>query len=258
MTYADQETGLEDLLVQVARRVQGKYYGKYRGTVIDNKDPNTMGRVRLVVPSILASTELDWALPCLPFGGLADQGWFSVPEIDAQVWVEFEEGELSQPIWTGTFWQKSDDVPEAAALEEPTTRLLKTPAGHTLQFDDKADEERILLQHKTGAELTIDENGTVVIKDAAGSTATLDAEGEEVVIEDVNGNSFGMTSSGVAVEDSNSNKIDMTSSGVTVEDSNGNKIDMTSSGITVEDSNGNKVEMTSSGVAISADKIEIG
>ena len=241
MPYADQETGTQDLLVQLARRVQGKYFGKYRGTVVDNLDPEKMGRVRLVVPSILGTTELDWALPCLPFGGLADQGWFSVPEIEAQVWVEFEEGELSQPIWTGTFWQKGDDVPEAAALEEPTTRLMKSPAGHTFQFDDKEGEEKILLQHMAGAELAIDENGTVTIKDAAGAQATFDADAEEIVIEDVSGNTVGMTSAGTSVEDAN-----------------GNKIDMTSSGVTVEDANGNKVEMTSSGIAITADKIEIG
>jgi hypothetical protein len=241
MGCTDQETGTEDLLVQLTRRVQGKYYGKYRGTVIDNLDPKKMGRVRLVVASLLGTTELDWALPCLPFGGLADQGWFSVPEIKAQVWVEFEEGELSQPIWTGTFWRKGDDVPKAAALEEPTTRLMKTPAGHIFQFDDKEGEEKILLQHVAGAEVTIDENGTVAVTDAVGSHVTLDADAEEVVVEDVNGNS-----------------LSMTASGITIEDSNGNKIEMASSGVTVEDSNGNKLEMTSSGVTITADKIELG
>lgn len=205
---------MEELLVQIAKRVQGKYYGKYRGFVVDNEDPNKMGRIRLRVPSVLGTAELDWALPCLPFGGLADQGWFSVPEVDAQVWVEFEEGELSQPIWTGTFWQKGDDVPEEAALEEPTTRLFKTPSGHLLQFDDKADEEKITLRHTGGAEVTIDKNGTVALTDAHGATITLDADAEEVVIDDANGNTVSMTSSGVTVEDGNGNKLEMASGGM--------------------------------------------
>lgn len=101
---------MEELLQQLTRQVQNKYYGKYRGFVVDNSDPEQLGRIRLRVPSILGDSVTGWALPCLPFGGLADQGFFMVPEASSQVWVEFEEGELSHPIWTGTFWQ-SGDVP---------------------------------------------------------------------------------------------------------------------------------------------------
>lgn len=214
---------MEELLVQIAKRVQSKYYGKYRGFVVDNQDPSHLARLRLQVPSVLGATELDWALPCLPFGGLAAQGTFSVPEVGAQVWVEFEEGELSQPIWTGTFWQKGDDVPEEAALDEPTTRLLRTPSGHLLQFDDKEDEEKILLHHTSGAEVSIDEKGTVVVTDAAGAAITLDADAEEVLVADSNGNSLNMTSSGITVEDANGNKIEMASSSIKID---GSKIEI--------------------------------
>ena len=207
---------MEDLLVQVAKRVQTKYFGKYRGFVVDNADPMHIGRLKLKVPSVLGTTELDWALPCLPFGGLADHGLFSVPEPDAQVWVEFEEGELSQPIWTGTFWQKADESPAEAQLDPPTTRVFKTPAGHLLQFDDEADKEKVLLHHVSGAELSIDEKGIVVLTDAAGSTITLDADAEEVVVAEASGNTLSMTSSGITVEDANGNKIEMASGGIKV------------------------------------------
>ncbi len=216
MTWTTAGDGIEELLIQLARRIQGKYFGKYRGFVTDNADPSHIGRLKLRVPSILGTTELDWAQPCLPFGGLADQGLFSVPEKDAQVWVEFEEGELSQPIWTGTFWQKADESPAEAQLAPPTTRLLKTPAGHLLQFDDEKDKEKIVLHHVAGAELTIDEKGTVLWTDAAGSTITLDADAEEVVVAEASGNTISMTSSGIAVEDANGNKVEMTSSGIKV------------------------------------------
>ncbi len=80
-------------------RSQEQYFGKYRGFVVDNDDPDNRARVTLAVPSILGDEVTLWAEPCLPFGGLSDQGFFLVPEAGAQVWVEFEEGNVSKPIW---------------------------------------------------------------------------------------------------------------------------------------------------------------
>ncbi len=207
---------MEELLTQVAEEVQRKVYGKYRGFVADNADPEQRARLRLVVPSVLADEVTGWALPCLPFGGLADQGWFAVPEPEAQVWVEFEEGDVSHPIWTGTFWQASGDPPTEAALDPPTTRLLKTPSGHLVELDDKEGEERFFLSHPKGAEIEIDKDGTVAVTDAKGAKLTLDANAGEVVVEDANGNTLTMSSSGTTVEDANGNKLEMAAAGVTV------------------------------------------
>src|SRR6185295_17032954 len=160
------EMTMEELLTQVAQQVQRMAWGKYRGFVVDNADPEKRARLRLIVPSVLAAETTGWALPCLPFGGLADQGWFAVPEVDAQVWVEFEEGDVSRPVWTGTFWQKSGDPPAEAAVDPPTTRLLKTPSGHLVELDDKEGEERFFLSHPKGAEIEIDKEGTVMVTDA--------------------------------------------------------------------------------------------
>jgi uncharacterized protein involved in type VI secretion and phage assembly len=207
---------MEEVLTQVAREVQRRAYGKYRGFVADNQDPDKRGRLRLVVPSVLGTEVTGWALPCFPFGGLADHGWFAVPEVDAQVWVEFEEGDLSYPIWTGTFWQQSSDVPAEAALTPPTTRLLKTPSGHLLQFDDKEGEERFFLHHPKGTELEIDKDGVVVLTDAGGSVMTFDAKGGKVTLEDSNGNKLTMEAAGTTVEDANGNKIEMAAAGITL------------------------------------------
>lgn len=207
---------MEELLQQLARKLQSSYYGKYRGFVVDNEDPEQLGRVRLKIPSILGDADTGWALPCLPFGGLADQGLFVVPEIDAQVWVEFEEGNINQPIWCGTFWQTQGDVPEEGALSSPTTRVFKTPSGHILQFDDEVDNEKFLLHHPTDAEMSIDENGTVTLIDANGSTVTLDANSSEIIVEDANGNTLTMTSTGTTVEDCNGNKIEMGPAGINI------------------------------------------
>ena len=207
---------MDELLLELARQYQNKYFGKYRGFVVDNDDPEQRGRLCLNVPSVLGEAQSGWALPSLPFGGLADQGLFMVPEIGAQVWVEFEAGNVNLPIWTGTFWQQSGDPPTEAAQSPPTTRILKTPSGHVLQFDDKDGEEKFRLAHPAGTETTVDENGTVIIRDAQGNTLTLNADSGEIVVEDANGNTITLNSSGTSLVDSNGNKIEMTASGITV------------------------------------------
>ena len=206
----------DDLITDLARRAQDKYYGKYRGFVASNKDPDQLGRLRLRIPSVLGTEVTSWALPCLPFGGTAGLGWFVIPEPDAQVWVEFEEGELRRPIWTGTFWQKKGDAPQDAHKTPPTTRLLQTPSGHILQLDDEDGKERIRLHHASGAELLIDENGTITITDQAGNAITLDADQEQISIADTNDNAITMSSTGVKIEDANDNAIELAAAGVTI------------------------------------------
>ncbi len=200
-------------LVQTLRA--RRKYGKYRGFVVDNADPELRGRVRLQVPALLGDQQTDWALPCVPCGGLADQGWFCVPELGAQVWVEFEGGDLSFPIWSGTFWQAAGDPP-AEVSGQPESKVFKTAGGHYLQFEDAAGAEQVHLQHTGGASLDIDSQGTVALTDANGAQLTLDAAAGQVVLEDANGNSLTMSSSGVTVADASGNTIEMAGAGITV------------------------------------------
>lgn len=207
---------MEDTIVDLYNTVAEKRYGKYRGFVSENQDPQKRARIRLSIPSVLNDQISDWALPCLPFGGASGYGFFTVPEVGAQVWVEFEEGDIDRPIWTGTFWQQQSDVPTDAGKDEPTTRLLQTPSGHIFQFDDEKDKERFRLFHPADAEMIIDHNGTISLTDASGAVLTMDADNNEVILEDANGNIMTMNSSGTVVEDANGNRIEMASAGVTV------------------------------------------
>jgi uncharacterized protein involved in type VI secretion and phage assembly len=207
---------LEEAVVRLAKQAEERRFGKFRAVVTDNQDPQKRARLKLRVAAVLGDQETDWALPCLPYGGGAGYGLFLVPEVNAQVWVEFEEGDLSRPIWTGVFWQASGDVPQDAAKADPTTRLLQTKSGHILQFDDESGKERIRLHHSAGAEVLVDENGTVTLTDANGGSITLDASAGELHVKDANGNELKMTSSGTTVKDANGNSVEMTASGTTV------------------------------------------
>lgn len=210
---------MEQVIKQLAEMVNSRYFGKYRGVVTDTADRERRGRVQVKVPAIWGERIAHWALPCLPFGGVTAQGFFSVPEVGAQVWVEFEGGDPEFPIWTGTFWQTADQVPEEVQREEgaaPSSRVFKTPKGHTLVFEEKDDEEQVHLQHRGGANLDIDKNGTVALTDAGGAKLTLDAKNSQILVEDANGNTLTMSSSGTIVEDANGNTVEMAASGIIV------------------------------------------
>src|SRR5438034_7211596 len=80
------------------------HYGKYRGAVTDNQDPRKQGRIRAKVPEILGDTDTGWAMPCAPYAG-EETGSYTVPPVGAGVWVEFEAGDVSRPIWVGCWWK---------------------------------------------------------------------------------------------------------------------------------------------------------
>lgn len=209
----------DELTREVAHGLaQRRAYGKYRGFVTDVADPEKRARIRLRVPALLGEAETGWALPCLPCGGLPNQGFFCVPGVGAQVWVEFEGGNLDFPIWTGSFWQRSGDAP-AEVQDPPTTHVLRTAKGHVFLLEDKDDAEQLQLLHAGGAVMDMDPDGNLALTDQAGARLHLNAKDGKVVLEDANGNSLTMDAQGVRVEDANGNKVEMTASGVTVSSS---------------------------------------
>ncbi|MGX9357435.1 phage baseplate assembly protein V [Roseobacteraceae bacterium S113] len=216
-------------LETTVRDQQTKYYGRYRGSVVNNEDPEVMGRVTLTVPSVLGETESVWALPVVPYGGGPNAGWLMVPPVGANVLVEFLEGDPSAPIWSGGFWNPGDEVPEEHT--GPALKVLRTQAGHALVFDDTEDTEAITLTSKAGAEAKLDETGTFRLTDSEGATVVLDAEAGELRIADSHGNEMVMTSSGITCSDVNGNEI--TTSGSAIDITSASQINIKGSGITL-------------------------
>ena len=79
-----------------------QYYGKYRGKVENNIDPQLMGRIQVSCPAVLGGGTMSWALPSAPYAG-PGIGFFAIPPKGANVWVEFEGGNTDFPIWSGCF-----------------------------------------------------------------------------------------------------------------------------------------------------------
>src|SRR5262245_47966845 len=97
---------------------QERYFGKYRGTVINNVDPEQRGRIQAIVPDVNSVIPGTWAMPCVPVGGI-QMGFFTVPPIGSAVWMEFEGGDADYPIWSGCFWGSAAEVPALARLAPP-------------------------------------------------------------------------------------------------------------------------------------------
>jgi len=202
------------LLEDVARRQATKYWGKYRGHVTDTEDPERRGRIRVTVPSVLGDSDSQWAEPAFPYGGGSNYGFVAVPPVDSAVIVEFLEGDASAPIWTGTFWRPADEVPEDYTGQQ--TKLIQTESGHRLVFDDTGGSETVTLHSASDAVITMNHEGSIDLKDKTNARVSIDAAAGEIVIEDSNGNSLTLSSSGISCEDGSGNQIVTSAGGVEV------------------------------------------
>jgi hypothetical protein len=139
------------------------FYGKYRGKVTDNHDPMMLGRVRAKVPSVFGDQETGWALPNTPYGG-SGVGFFFIPPIDANVWIEFEQGNPESPIWSGCFWGVGE-APKMPAV--PEFKIIKTDIAD-ITINDLAGAGGITIETKNGLKVVMDITG-IELSNAAAS-----------------------------------------------------------------------------------------
>ncbi len=150
-----------------------RYVGKYRGTVAENVDPLRMGRIRAHVPDVLGDTPSSWAMPCLPLAG-PQMGHYAVPPAGAGVWVEFEQGDPSYPIWTGCWYGSAAEVPPQALAGSPRAPniVLRTEGGHSIVLSDTPGGPGITLQAASGASIEVNDAG-ITISNGQGASVSL-------------------------------------------------------------------------------------
>jgi uncharacterized protein involved in type VI secretion and phage assembly len=145
------------------RDLRERVYGKYRGIVVDNLDPDGLGRIQAQVVDVLGEVSTGWATPCIPYAG-PGLGFFAVPPIGAGVWIEFEAGDVSRPVWTGCYWgaREPPTAPPTPPGTQPptTTKLWRSDLGLTTALDDAA--QSITVTDALGA-------NRIVVDAAAGS-----------------------------------------------------------------------------------------
>lgn len=151
-----------------------RYYGKYRGTVLNNVDPMQINRLLVQVPEVLGPAISSWAMPCVPFAG-TQTGVSYVPPIGAGAWVEFEGGDADHPIWVGGFWGNAAEVPVLATVGPPGVQrfVMSLLAQTTLMVSDvPGPTGGILLKTATGAMLMINETG-ITLSNGQGAIITM-------------------------------------------------------------------------------------
>ncbi|MCP4127244.1 MAG: baseplate assembly protein [Gammaproteobacteria bacterium] len=158
-----------------------QYFGKYRGTVLNNVDPMQQGRIMVQVPDVTGMVPSTWAKPCFPFTG-RQMGMWALPQIGAGVWIEFEQGDPDFPIWVGGWYGSAAEVPALALAAPPATPniVLQSQAQNTFMISDvPGPTGGILLKTTTGAFISINEVG-ITLSNGQGAMITL--AGPSVVI----------------------------------------------------------------------------
>ena len=147
-----------------------KIYGNYRGLVLDNIDPDTLGRIKVQVyphfKDITVAEQLPWAVPAMPISSGAGLGFgtLAIPAINSFVWVFYEAGNPYQPVYFAEAQTAQCGIPAVAlAFDYPHTKTITTPNGIVLMLNDKDGKEEILVYHPTGTLLDINKDGQVAI-----------------------------------------------------------------------------------------------
>lgn len=157
----------------------GRFIGKYRATVFLNVDPELRGRLQLTIPDVLGAVPSTWAEACVPLAGPTGppMGVFMVPPIGAGVWVEFEQGDVNYPVWTGCRWGTAADIPldAKAGLPVSPSIVLQTLGQHGVVISDLPPTPvtgGVKLQSATKAMIVVNDSG-IYINNGKGASITL-------------------------------------------------------------------------------------
>jgi uncharacterized protein involved in type VI secretion and phage assembly len=152
----------EQILMDLVDRVRNRFYGKYRGTVT-KVDDGELPRIKAKVPAVLGDQETGWCMPCVPYAG-DKAGIAFMPEEGSGVWIEFEGGDVSYPIWVGAYWHQNE-LPDRVKKD---VKVIKTKGNQQIVLDDK--DHVITITDSNDNKITLDRNG-ITIERASGKVA---------------------------------------------------------------------------------------
>jgi Type VI secretion system/phage-baseplate injector OB domain len=155
-------------------QARARFYGKYRGVVVNNLDPMQMARIQVIVPDVSTVMLSSWAMPCFPVAGIQN-GVFTVPIPGSGVWVEFEQGDPDFPIWVGCYWGTPAEVPALSHVIPPAVPGLvyQTPLQNGIVISDvPGPTGGIMMKSTTGASIIVNDTG-IYIQNGKGASIVM-------------------------------------------------------------------------------------
>jgi uncharacterized protein involved in type VI secretion and phage assembly len=179
---------LLDLLIPTPDAAGDRIYGMVIGLVTNNQDPELMGRVKVRFPWLSDQDESNWARVLTPMAG-NERGMFFLPEVDDEVLVAFEQGDVRFPFVLGALWNGQDKPPETNEDGENNKRFIKSRSGHVIALDDKDGDEKIEIIDNSGKNkiiISTNDNSITISADAdisiASNSGTLKLSGSGIEI----------------------------------------------------------------------------
>jgi len=151
-----------------------RYYGIYRGTVVNNVDPLQTGRIMAIVPDVSGIVPTTWAMPCVPLAG-KQMGVFMVPQIGSGVFMQFEAGDPDRPVWIGGWWGNAAEVPALALAGVPgdPNIVIQTTLQNAIVVSDlPGPTGGIMLKSTTGATIIVNDTG-IFIQNGKGASIVM-------------------------------------------------------------------------------------
>jgi len=167
---------------------RGRIGGVVIGIVTDNADPEGLGRVRVRFPGLSDDDIGHWARVATLMAG-SGRGTFFLPEVDDEVLVAFENGDITRPYVLGALWNGQDAPPDTNADGSNNLRFIRSRSGHIIRLDDTDGAEKVeIIDKSEGNTITIDTaNNTITISSSRdinieASQGTIKISGQNIEI----------------------------------------------------------------------------
>jgi len=164
-----------------------RIYGVVIGIVTSNQDPEGLGRARVNFPWRSDDDESHWARIASPMAG-NQRGMVFYPEVNDEVLVVFENGDINYPYIIGALWNGVDTPPETNSDGKNNIRKIKSRSGHEIVLNDDSDggQAKIEITSSGGSKIVLDDSTgseKIEISDSKGvGTITIDSVQQTVTI----------------------------------------------------------------------------
>ena len=145
------------------------HIGVAEGIVLDNKDPEGIGRILVQFAWLPGETKSAWARWATPMAG-KEMGIVCYPEKSDEVLLSFVNGNKNDPVIVGSLYNGKEKPPYDNADGENNIRTIVSRSGHVIEIDDTSGSEKITVKDKSG--------GLIIEMDSSGKKITVTSSGD--------------------------------------------------------------------------------